>query len=584
MTQSPGIRADDVLLAVTTITFDISALEMFLPLSVGAAIYLVSREVSSDGEKLIQTLEKSGITIMQATPATWRLLIDSDWHGIENLKMLCGGEPLSHGLANRLLERGGELWNMYGPTETTIWSSIYKVTHESPQSVPIGRPILKTQFYVLKEDRQQVAAGEKGELYIGGAGVARGYLSLKRTEEKFFPNPFAQDGTRLYKTGDLVRELPDGNFEFFGRVDHQVKIHGFRIELNEVELALMEHPTIKHAAAVAYDAGEDDKRLAAYLVCREGQVLPDRTALREWLKAKLPHYMIPFLFIPMPSLPLMPNGKLDRQALPPISVPETTKIDPVVYTNPMEKIIYEFWRKVLGDFSFGLEDNFFETGGNSLLAVRLLSEIKKKLSVAIPAAVLLEHPTVKQLAELISNRDELSKYVLNSVFLIQRGSSSKQPLFCISGIYGDVISYQEVAGLINSEQPLWGLQIPGYEVMTSHTSIEGLADDLILAMRKAQPHGPYALVGFSFGAYVAFEMALKLQALNEKVSFLCMIDAYSPDAFQSFFSNIFFSYKLIRTLPRKTKIRYLRNAYIATRRSIVKDFKRIIFNWLSIII
>lgn len=273
MSQEPGLTKQDVLLAVTTISFDIAVLELYLPMIMGARIVLVSREVASDAAQLSKTLDKSGATVMQATPATWQLLLRAGWEGNKQLKILCGGEPLTRELANQLLYRGASLWNMYGPTETAIWSAVYKV--ESGNPVLIGRPIANTQIYLLDQNLRRkrdpikpVPIGVPGELHIGGVGLARGYLNRPGlTDEKFIRNPFSNEsGARLYKTGDLARYLPDGNIEFIGRMDHQVKIRGFRIELGEVEAAISQYPAVRETVVIVREDLSGDKRLVAYIV------------------------------------------------------------------------------------------------------------------------------------------------------------------------------------------------------------------------------------------------------------------------------------------------------------------------------
>ena len=280
MRQEPGLSQQDVLLAITTISFDIAALELYLPLIVGAKIVLVNREVASDGVQL-STMLASG-TVMQATPATWQLLLDSGWLGNKQLKMLCGGEAMSRSLADQLLQKGNSLWNMYGPTETTIWSAVRKV-EPGTDSVAIGRPIANTEIYLLDPHLQPVPIGVRGELYIGGAGVARGYLNRPDlTAQRFIPNPFSdRQGNRLYRTGDLARYLPDGNIEYLGRIDYQVKIRGFRIELGEIETVMRQHPAVREAIAIVRE--QPQKSLVAYVVSNQHPA-PAINELRSFLK------------------------------------------------------------------------------------------------------------------------------------------------------------------------------------------------------------------------------------------------------------------------------------------------------------
>ena len=312
-----SINERDALLAVTTLSFDIAALEIFLPLIVGARVELIDRDVAADGARLADRLNDPGITFLQATPATWRLLLESGWQGQPTLKMLCGGEALPRALADRLLDKGAALWNVYGPTETTIWSSAWRVeAGETP--ISIGRPIANTQFYVLDKRLRTVPVGVIGELYIGGSGLARGYRHRAAlTAERFSPDPFGTTpGGRLYRSGDLARWRANGTLECLGRVDHQVKVRGFRVELGEIEAALARHPAVREAAVAARPDASGEMSLAAYIVVRDRAEGSSAADLRRWLQGLLPDYMVPSAFVSLEALPLTPNGKVDRQALP----------------------------------------------------------------------------------------------------------------------------------------------------------------------------------------------------------------------------------------------------------------------------
>lgn len=384
MQRTPGLTAKDTMLAVTTLSFDISALEIYLPLIVGARVILADKEEASNGRRLIELLKQSEATVMQATPATWRMLLDTGWQGNDSLKMLCGGEALSRTLANELLEKGGELWNLYGPTETTVWSAVLKV-EKNDGPVPIGFPIGNTKIYILDSNLQPAPLGAFGELYIGGEGLARGYLNKPElTAEKFLPDPFSKKpGARLYRTGDVARYLPDGKIEFSGRLDYQVKIRGFRIELGEIETVCLQHPDIQEAVVVPKQILENDFRLVAYIKYKSNKQLTV-SELRKYLKKKLPDYMIPSLFVTMETFPLTANGKIDRKKLP---VPEGMKGETgrkqVPPETPMEKLIAEIWQQVLGMNGFSVHDNFFELGGHSLLSMKVLYHIEKKLGLRI---------------------------------------------------------------------------------------------------------------------------------------------------------------------------------------------------------
>jgi amino acid adenylation domain-containing protein len=402
MRHQPGLTADDTLLAVTTLSFDIAALEIFLPLSVGAKVVVVDRAVAADGKRLAQCLAETDTTVMQATPATWRLLLEAGWQGHPHLKMLCGGEALPWDLAQQLCSRGASLWNMYGPTETTIWSAVMPV-HAAHGRVSLGRPIANTQFYVLDRQLCPVPIGVPGELYIGGRGVARGYVNRPAlTAERFVPNPFRRrTAGRLYKTGDLVRYRADGTLEFLGRLDHQVKMRGFRIELGEIEAVLGQHPALQTAIVSTREDTPGDQRLVAYLVAHQ-QPLPAPDVLRRFVQTKLPDYMVPSLFVSLDTLPLTPNGKIDRRALP---APEQQRSAPerAVQTSgdALEQLLTKVWEDVLDMRPIGPHDNFFALGGHSLLAVRLFAEIENVLGHELPLAMLFQAPTIEQLAGML---------------------------------------------------------------------------------------------------------------------------------------------------------------------------------------
>ena len=399
MGEDPGLREGDVLLAVTTLAFDIAGLELFLPLVVGGRVVLASRDAAADPSVLAELLDRAGATVMQATPATWRMLIESGWQGKPGLKVLCGGEALPAELARGLRRRSGQLWNVYGPTETTIWSTQDRID-EVGATVPIGRPIANTQTYVLDARLHPVPLGAAGELYIGGNGVARGYLDRPElTAERFVPDPFAgAPGARLYRTGDLARYRADGRIECLGRVDHQVKLRGFRIELGEIEAALREHPDVHDCVVVAREEGAD-KRLVAYVVARD-EGAPSVTELRQLLKGRLPEYMVPSTFVRLPALPRTPNGKVDRRALPAPGPAERAGAD-ILPRSPIEEAVAGIWREVLGLERVGIHDSFFELGGHSLMATQVLSRVQEAFGVTVPLRRVFESPTIAGLAESV---------------------------------------------------------------------------------------------------------------------------------------------------------------------------------------
>jgi len=400
MRREPGVSREDALLAVTTVSFDIAGLELFLPLSVGARVVLASRDDASDPAALADSVVHHRITVMQATPATWQLLIAAGWKGQADLRILCGGEQLRRGLADELLQRSASLWNLFGPTETTIWSTAHQVD-AGQGAIVIGRPIANTTLYVLDADLEPVPIGVPGELYIGGAGLARGYHGrADLTAERFVPDPFSiQPGARFYKTGDRVRYLADGTIEFLGRNDLQVKIRGFRIELAEIESVLSLYPGTESAAVAAWNRGEDDSRLVAYV---QTNAPLDHGRLREFLRKKLPEYMIPGKFIDMQQMPLNSNGKLDRKKLPPPGELPRSDGERVTEgrTSTQLKLI-ELWSLMLNLSDPGIEDSFFDLGGHSLLALRLLEEMQRAFQIQLPLRTLFSSPTIAGLADKI---------------------------------------------------------------------------------------------------------------------------------------------------------------------------------------
>jgi len=397
----------DVLAAVTTISFDIAVLELFLPLAVGARTVIADRATAVDGRRLAALIERHRVSVLQATPSTYRMLLMSGWHGGRGLRLVCGGEAMDAGLASSLADECDVLWNVYGPTETTIWSTIHRVQRDKAV-VPIGRPIANTQVYVLDSRGRPVPQGVAGELWIGGLGVGRGYLNRpEMTAERFVANPFANSSNgRLYRTGDRVRWRGDGVLEFLGRLDQQVKIRGFRVELGEVEAALSCHTDVAQAAVVPRGDASGESRLVAYVVSSNGRALrPDE--LRRFLAARLPDYMVPTGFVEMKALPRTPAGKVDRRALPEADQSRfATTAEFVAPRTPLEMKIAGLWAEVLRVEQVGVEDNFFELGGHSLLATQLLSRLRDHLGIDLPLRTLFEEPTVAGLAAVVAGDGE----------------------------------------------------------------------------------------------------------------------------------------------------------------------------------
>ena len=397
MRRTPGFSPGERLLAVTSLSFDIAALEIFLPLTTGGCVELASREEAADGTLLAVRLRASGASVMQATPATWRMLLDSGWTGDPDLRALSGGEALPRDLAASLAGRTRELWNLYGPTETTVWSATARIRPEESGPVSIGRPIADTRIHLLDPELQTVPLGASGELWIGGTGLARGYLGRPDlTAERFLPDPLAAEwgepGGRLYRTGDLARHLPGGRMEVLGRIDHQIKIRGFRIELGEIEAVLAALPGIREAVVVARESPSGDRRLVAYVV---GDAKADD--MLQALHERLPDYMVPSAFVVLPALPLTPNGKVDRKALP---APEWQGAEASYQAprTPVEEVLAGIWAEVLGLERVGATGHFFELGGHSLLATQVMSRLRGALGVEMPLRDLFAAPRLADLA------------------------------------------------------------------------------------------------------------------------------------------------------------------------------------------
>ncbi len=405
MRMTPGFTSEDVMAAVTTISFDIAGLELYLPLIVGGRIELIATETAADGLALSHQIEVSGATVLQATPATWRLLLEAGWRGGPRFRAFCGGEPLPRDLADDLLGRVDQLWNLYGPTETTIWSTVENVV-KGEGRITVGRPIANTQIYIVNTAGQLCPTGVPGEIWIGGAGLARGYHRREAlTSERFVPDPFSSHrNARAYRTGDIGFWQSDGRLVHNGRVDQQVKVRGHRVELGEIEAALRTHPAVREAVVVARTAGDADVRLVAYLVYEGGEELTGSEA-RAHLRGVLPQYMLPSIYVALDSLPLTPNGKIDRRALPDPYKRAASSGSQTAPATAMERLIAKIWQDLLQVEQVGVEDNFFELGGHSLLSLRAAAAIHKETGWRMPPRTLF-FQTLQQIAASV-RRDEI---------------------------------------------------------------------------------------------------------------------------------------------------------------------------------
>ena len=404
MAREPGFDADDTMLAVTTIAFDIAALELFLPLSVGGKVVIAGADEVSDGFKLQAALADSGATAMQATPATWRLLLEAQFTAPAGFKMLCGGEALPRDLAMQLVQTGGRLWNMYGPTETTIWSSCVEITAETAE-ITIGAPIANTEFYVLDRHDQLAPIGVPGQLHIGGQGLARGYFKAQDlTLDKFIANPFGGPSPRLYRAGDVARRMADGTILLSGRLDHQVKLRGFRIELGEIEAAIGRLPEIAACAVALCRSPSGAAQLVGYIVPRDRQAVAPQS-LRSALSAVLPDYMVPMSWVSLDALPLSPNGKLDRAALPAPEAAAPDTADQAEPASPLETQILTIWKDVLKLDRIGTNEDLLDLGADSIHFFQITARANRD-GLQIAAKQLLRHRTIASLAAFLQTQGD----------------------------------------------------------------------------------------------------------------------------------------------------------------------------------
>jgi amino acid adenylation domain-containing protein len=516
-----SFTSDDVLLAVTTLSFDIAGLELFMPLICGGRV-VVADEFVADGSRLTEAIEAARPTVIQTAPPLWRTLIASGWRGESKLRIISGGEALTRTLADQLLDRVESVFNAYGPTETTIWSTLHHV-ERGDGLVPIGHPLANTQVYVLDVARQPLPIGVPGELYIGGDGVARAYLGRPElSAERFVANPFGHgDGGRLYRTGDTVRRLHNGDIEYIGRADNQLKIRGIRIEPGEIEAALMRHPQVQTAAVVGLIDASEAKTLVAFVEAKSGQ-LPSAAAMRAFLSESLPVHLIPTRFVMVDKIALTHNGKIDRARLP--SLDESPIQATQKYTGPRDDIenrLQAIWQEVLPIRPIGVQQDFYEIGGHSLLAVKLLVRIEREFNCRIPLAAMFPAPTIESLAARIARDRRDSARPATEVI---QPLGSQPPLFVV----GHSPLFKQLALRLGNDRPLIGLSIPDELRMRLPYSLEqfaGIQADSILNLNKGEP---IFIIGFSAEGVLAYEVARQLVAAGREVGLVAMIDTACP--------------------------------------------------------
>jgi amino acid adenylation domain-containing protein len=540
MLNFPGITADDRLLGVTTVSFDIAGLELFLPQLVGATLVLADAETTRDGRALLQMLVDQNITIIQATPVTYKMMLAAGWDDTiipelqESLKILCCGEPMSKDLAQKLTVRCASLWNMYGPTETTIYSTGKQIL-ATDELITIGRPINNTQVYILDEQFNPLPEGIAGEIYLAGEGVAqRGYLNRPELNDtKFVLNPFSRvPGERMYRTGDLGKFTTTGEIHCLGRIDHQVKIRGYRIEPGEIEQLLLKQPGVKEVLVIAREDRPGDQRLVAYVVV--SPPLSDQVFLNEVVKWRgnltetLPTYMVPADFVRLDQFPVTPNGKVDRNALPKPASARGTQKRLKQPETALEKQIAAIWSDILGLDTVSVQDDFFELGGHSMIAVQVMARLEKETGKRLPLSTLLTYPTIEKLAALLEDDKPANRW--KSLVPI-RPQGTKAPIYIIHGIGLNLLNFSSLTSYMDPDQPIYGLQARGLDGTTEPLdSMEAIAAAYNAELIDQNPTGPYAIAGYSFGGYVALEMARQLKAMGKEVKMLAMFDTNAEES------------------------------------------------------
>jgi len=573
MARVYSMGPSDRVLQFCSVSFDIAVEELFITWLSGAALVMKPEEMPLAVPDFLSWVEGQGVTVLDLPTAYWH-----EWvHQIPELRkpmpeclrlVIVGGEKVSAKACTTWVGSVGRRvrWvNTYGPTEASIAATAYELRSDGssvPENIPIGRPVANTRVYLLDSDLNPVPVGIAGELHIGGIGVARGYLNRPElTAEKFISDPFSSEpGARLYKTGDLARHLPSGEIVFVGREDDQVKIRGFRVELGEVEFTLAKHPAVRQAAVIAREDVPGDKRLVAYLVPAQGaEVAP--AEFRRHLQQHLPEYAVPYAFVVLQAMPLTPNGKIDRRGLA-TTAAEASSGETVAATDVLESQLVRIWEHVLGKKPIGIRDNFFELGGYSLLAARLLHRTGQTLGKTLPLAMLIQAPTIEQLATAL--RQNGWSHNWSSLVPIQP-DGSKPPFFCIHGVGGNVIGFRELGRRMGPAYPFYGLQSQGLDGKhPCHTSIEEMAEHYVREMYSLQPEGPYFLGGFSFGGLVAYEMAQRLLARGQEVGLLVLFDTY-PGNLKAVGTSLFDLLRqpswqhLFRDLPRVARKRFRRS-------------------------
>ncbi len=553
-----GLGQCETFASLSTFSADLGNTTLFVPMVFGKTLHLMSSRYVNDPIMFKRYLDNHPIDCLKMTPSHFEMFKISDTEIVTGEKVLIfAGEPLSKQVVETVntLKPGCKVFNNYGPTETTVAKlSTSELNSHDISSVNLGKPLNNTQLYILDRNNKPVPMGVPGELHIAGDGIARGYLNRPElTEEKFIPNPFNpqsnnsqpyNSGPRMYKTGDLVRWLSDGNIEYLGRIDTQVNIRGFRIETGEIEVQLNQHPEIKDCVVIAqstqnnYSQGhhsQSNKQLIAYYVARDSKknqtIQLTSDDLKTHLQQTLPEYMLPTAFVSLEAIPLTPNRKVDRRALESMNVNLESNQAYLGPRNATEKQLVAIWAEVLdlAPENIGVNDDFFDLGGHSLLAVRLMAKINSQFKQSLPLAILFSARSTATLAKLILSKKEGSFDVLVPI----QTKGDKPPIFAVPGAGGNVLSFQALGQALGDKQPFYGLQAVGLDGKTSPLdSVEKTAKENVTAMQSIQPTGPYHLIGHSYGGAVAYEMARVLLEQNETIASLILLDSFAPSVIQ----------------------------------------------------
>lgn len=529
-----AIGSQDRSAQLTGLSFDVVLRDIFLPLTSGATLCLLEDSYDLGPERIMTWLERERISVLHTVPSLAQSWLVNVTPGVSlrSLRWLFfAGEPLTETLVHQWREafpEAGGIVNLYGPTETTLAKCFYQVPAIIPPGVqPVGSPLPETQALVLADNRL-CGVGESGEIVLRTPFRSLGYVNAREeNQQRFSKNPFRNDERDLlYYTGDRGRYRLDGSLEILGRLDHQVKIRGMRVELGEIEAVLNQYPAVQTAVVILWEDIPDKKRLVAYVVTKQKQSLAI-AQLRSFVKEHLPQYMVPSAFVMLDALPLTPNGKLDRRALPaPAQASPESEQAFVAARDTVELQLTKIWEELLGIQPIGLKNNFFDLGGHSLLAVRLFTQIEKIFGKNLPLATLFQAVTIEQLAKVIRQEQGLTPW---SLLVPIQTSGDKPPLFCPQGVGGNVLVYRDLARYLGPDQPVYGLQAQGLDGKKSpYFRLEDMAADFINQIRTIQPEGPYFLAGLSAGGRVAFEIAQQLHTQGQKVALLAMFDTSGP--------------------------------------------------------